>query len=89
MNYHGVARFQEGMTPIAEWEELTGRNMEEAERERTASCKIRLLIPELLKSLGKIYFYFKKMTVSHKGIFLFLCRFIVFSMQVEGTGGQC
>lgn len=52
LNYPGVARFQEGMTPIAEWEEMTQRNMEEAERERTASCKLRALIPELLKSLA-------------------------------------
>lgn len=49
LNYHGVARFQEGMTTIQEWEEMTRRNMEEAERERCASCKIRQLIPELLK----------------------------------------
>jgi len=52
LNYNGVARFQEGMTTIQEWEEFTQRNMEEAERERCASCKMRQLVPELLKSLA-------------------------------------
>jgi len=39
------------MTPIAEWEEMTQRKMEETERDAniTASCKIRMLVPELLK----------------------------------------
>jgi len=52
LNYAGVARFQEGMTPIREWEEMTQRNMEEAERERVSSCKLRQLVPELLKSIA-------------------------------------
>jgi len=37
------------MTTVEEWEEMTIRTMEEAERERCASCKLRQVIPELLK----------------------------------------
>lgn len=51
-NYPGVGRFQEGMTTTCDWEEFTRRNLEEAERERTASCKLRMLVPEILKSLA-------------------------------------
>lgn len=52
LNYPGVARFQDGMTTLTEWEEMSQRVLEEAERERVASCKLRSLIPELLKSLA-------------------------------------
>ncbi|CAG7826748.1 unnamed protein product [Allacma fusca] len=52
INYPGVARFQEGMATACEWETLTRRNMEEAERERCASCKLREILPELLQSLA-------------------------------------
>jgi len=52
LNHPGVARFQDGMNSLQEWEEMTQRSLEEGERERVSSSKLRGLVPELLKSLA-------------------------------------